>query len=491
VIHLKSRRSDRATLYEQLAERITRLIEGGTLRPGDRIPSVRKLSAQMSVSVTTVLEAYRLLEDRALIEARPQSGYYVRTRHVAPPEPAKTVSEQSPSDLAVTDLVMRTLEDGHRDDLVSLGAAIPSPEFLPTERLNRILARVVRQDPRCSQSYDTVAGYEPLRVQVARRLLEAGCSVTPDEIITTSGAQEAVHLCLRAVTQPGDTVIVESPTYYGLLEALESLHLKALEIATDPRDGICLEDLGDAVASGEVAACALVPSFGNPLGHCMPDDKKRELVRLLAEAEVPLVEDDVYGDLCYDARRPRAVKAFDETGNVLLCSSFSKTLAPGYRIGWAIPGRHTREVERLKFSSAVATATPTQMAVAAFLESGGFDRYLRRLRRTYQELVRRMTAAVAEHFPEGTRVPRPRGGHVLWIELPEGADSLKLHEDALAAGISIAPGPIFSACERYQNFIRLNCAVPWSPRVEEAVRVLGSLVWGTRQLLRVRRPETR
>jgi DNA-binding transcriptional MocR family regulator len=271
-------------------------------------------------------------------------------------------------------------------------------------------------------------------------------------------------------------VAIETPTYFGLLEALESLHLKALEIATHPRDGICLDELGEAIRNDNIAACVLVPTFGNPLGHCMPEPAKRRLVRLLAAAGIPLIEDDVYADLAFSGPRPPAAKAFDETGNVLLCSSFSKTLAPGYRIGWTAPGRYRREVERLKYSTSVATATPTQMAVASFLESGGFDRHLRRMRRTYRDLLGRMSAAVAEHFPEGTRLTRPEGGHVLWVEMPPGVDSLELHEAALDQGVSIAPGPLFSATQRYRNFLRLNCAVPWTDAVEGAVRRLGKLV---------------
>jgi DNA-binding transcriptional MocR family regulator len=467
--------TDAGTLYERVAERIQTLIQSGTLQPGERVPSVRKLSAQFAVSVSTVLEAYRLLEDRALIEARPQSGHFVR-RSRTPPAPLKTTSGSDPAELELKDLVVRFVTDAGRPDLVPLGAAVASPAFLPTERLNRILAREVRRDPRCSQSYDLLAGHEELRVQIARRMLDAGCALSPDEVVTCCGAQEALQLCLRAVTRPGDTVAVESPTYYGLLEALESLHLRALEVGTDPHDGLCLDELRRALGRTPVAACVFTPTVGNPLGHSMPVEAKRELVALLAEADVPLIEDDVFGDLWFGAQRPEAAKAFDSTGQVLFCSSFSKTLAPGYRIGWTAPGRYRSAVQRVKFCSSVATATPTQMAIASYLKGSGFDRHLRRLRRTYRDLVQRMTAAVAEYFPEGTRISRPRGGHVLWVELPEGADGTRLHRAALGSGISIAPGSMFSATQRYRNFVRLNCAVVWSPRVVEALRTLGALV---------------
>lgn len=462
-------------LYRQVAGRIESMIQGGTFAVGERIPSVRQLSRQLDVSVTTVVEAYRLLEDRRLIAARPQSGYYVRTPEPAAPEPARTKSTSTGAAPEVADLVLRFLRGSQSRGVLRLGAAVPHPSFLPVQRLNRLLVQSVRQEPWASQSYDAVAGLESLRVQVGRRALDAGVSLSPDEILTTSGAQAAVHLCLQAVTRPGDTVAVETPTYYGLLEALESLHLRAVEVATDPRTGVDLDELVRVFERERIGACVFSPSFGNPLGHNMPDAARRRLVEELNRRQIPLIEDDVYGELPFGPRRPRAVKSFDTEGLVLLCSSFSKSVAPGYRIGWTAPGRFRDRVEKLKFASSVATATPTQMALAAFLAEGGFDRTLRQLRREYRILVAQMSAAVARHFPEGTRVSRPEGGHVIWVEMPLPADSVRLHEEALAFGVSIAPGILFSSTRRYRNCLRINCAMPWNPELEAAIEKLGAL----------------
>jgi DNA-binding transcriptional MocR family regulator len=473
--------------YQQIADQIAGMIDGGTFKPGARVPSLRRLSRQMSVSLTTAMEAYRVLEDRGLIEARPQSGFYVKAPRPLPPPPAKTVSGQRAVDLTVNELfvtVMRKLGD---HAIVPLGAAGPHPGFLPTDALNRILAREARSHSDLSQSYDEGRGHPGLRTQIARRALEAGCALSADEIISTAGAQQAVYLSLAATTSPGDSVIVETPTYVGLLQVLEMLRLKALEVSTDPTNGICLDCLAEALEQPRVAACVLIPTFGNPLGHCMPEDLRERLVAMVASAGVPLIEDDIYGELHFDRSRPRALKAFDRTGNVLLCSSLSKTLAPGFRVGWVAAGRWAGEIERLKYIVSVACPSPTQMAAAVFLESGGFDRHLRRLRSTYRGLVTRMSAAVAEHFPEGTRISRPRGGHVLWVELPPEADSIRLFDRALQHGISLAPGPLFSACGDYRNFIRLNCSVPWSDTIEGAIRTLGSLV---EEQLSVRLDET-
>ncbi len=462
-------------LYRQVAQRIETMIQGGTFAVGDKIPSVRKLSVQLDVSVTTVVEAYRVLENLRLVEARPQSGYYVRTPEPAAPEPAMTSSTTGGAPPEIADLVLRFLRGAQKEGVLALGAAVPDPSFLPVQQLNRLLVQAVRQQPSASQSYDSVAGLEHLRVQIGRRALDAGCSLSPDDILTTSGAQAAVHLCLQAVAAPGDTVAVETPTYYGLLEALESLHLRAVEVATDPRTGVDIDELAHVFDREPVAACVFSPSFGNPLGHCRPDAARRRLVDELNSRQIPLIEDDVYGELPFGPRRPRAVKSFDTEGLVLLCSSFSKSVAPGYRIGWTAPGRYRDRVEKLKFASSVATATPTQMALAAFLAEGGFDRTLRQLRREYRDLVGRMSAAVARHFPEGTRLSRPTGGHVIWVEMPEPADSVLLHEEALRFGVSIAPGLLFSISRRYRNCLRLNCALPWDTTLERAIERLGQL----------------
>ncbi len=466
---------EREPLYRRVAARIEGLVAAGTLQPGDRIPSIRKLSTQLSVSVSTVLEAYRVLEDRGVVEARPQSGYYVRPRRQLPAEPRRTEGA-APTELAIGDLILRIVREANQPGIVPLGAATGSSRFFPATRLGRLVARVARENPDTAARYGPVSGADTFRKEIARRALEAGCSLAPTDVVATAGCQMALHLCLRAVTRPGDTVAIESPTYYGLLEAMELLQLKALEIATHPRDGICLSELEAALAGGHVRACALVPNFGNPLGHRMPDDAKRALADLLVRYDVPLIEDDINGDLSFEGTRPKAVKAFDTTGRVLWCSSFSKTLAPGLRVGWTAPGRYRQIVERLKFSSSVATATTQQLAIASFLASGGFDRHLRRLRRTYADLTRRFQDAITEHFPEGTRISRPQGGHVLWVELPPGADALDLHDAALAIGVSIAPGPIFSANRRYRQFLRLNCAVDWTDDVPIAIARLGELV---------------
>lgn len=467
--------ASRSRLYEQVAERLADAIAAGTLRPGDRLPSVRQLSLRERVSISTVLQAYLHLESLGLVETRPQSGHYVRRRERPRPEEPRvsrpTSTATPPSVGALVAHVYRAVRD---ERLVQLGAAVPAAELLPGPRLHRDLATLARQRPD-ALNYDMPPGCLELRRQVARRALEWGCSLSPDDFITTCGATEAVSLSLSAVARPGDTVAVESPAYYGTLQAMESLGLRALELPSHPRHGLELDALEAALERRRVAAVLVVPSFSNPLGACMPEENRARLVAMLARREIPLIEDDIYGDLHHGPERPRTCKSFDREGLVLLCGSVSKTLAPGFRVGWVAPGRFHARVELLKFAHTGATPTLPQLAVARFLASGGYDKHLRTLRRRLASQVERMTEALCEHFPEGTRVSRPAGGSLLWVELPPTVDALLLHARALEAGISIAPGPIFSAQPRYAHHIRLNCGQAWSPRVEAALSTLGSL----------------
>lgn len=462
-------------LYQRVADHITRLIDQGTLHAGERLPSIRKLSSQMDVSISTVLQAYMILEDKDWIEAKPQSGFYVRPARSLPPEPKTSSPSLVVTRVGVNELVAKVFQSAHDPETVQLALSAPSPDHLPVKRLNRLMAAATGRSGARALSYDFPPGYAPLRHEIAKRLMDSGCRLSEGEIVTTNGTMEALNLCLRAVAKAGDVIAIESPAFYGTLQIIESLGMRALEIPTDPRDGIILSALDSSMRRQRIKVCLFVTNFSNPLGSCMPDANKKELVELLARREIPLIEDDIYGDLYFGGARPRTAKAYDKKGLVLLCSSFSKTLAPGYRVGWTSPGRFRPQVESLKFTSSMATATAPQMAIADFLESGGYDRYLRKIRRILMTQVQQMSNAIGRYFPDGTKVTRPRGGYVLWVELPRSVDSIELHRRALEQKISIAPGPIFSPKQRYKNFIRLSCGLPWSEKVDRAVATLGEL----------------
>lgn len=463
-------------LYEQVADRLQTLIANGTLGPGDRLPSVRKLKQQLSVSLSTVLEAYRVLEDRGLITARPQSGYYVKqTALQRPGEPSLTEPFAQICEIDLS-LAFHLFNDIADPDVIQMGAAIPDPAHLPIAQLNRLMGKVLREHPQAVHAYNLPLGCSELRSELAKRMLDAGCSIHPDQMVITNGAMEAIYLSLQAVTQPGDTVAVDSPTYFAMLEAMKALHLKAFTLPTHPHDGISLSHLEAALQSGQIQACLLVSNFSNPLGSCLDDVAKKRLVALLNQYQTPLIEDDVYGELNFEGARPKAIKAFDTENRVLYCSSMSKTLSPGLRIGWCIGGQYHPRVTQTKAIMNQTTAIAPQLAVAAFLASGGYDRHLRHLRRVYQDQTNRMLQAICDYFPAETCVTQPTGGHVLWLEMPNGFDALKLYECALRRGIRIVPGPIFSASGKsYRRCFRLNTALLWSEKIDKAMQVLGLL----------------
>ncbi len=463
--------------YQLVADRLTGLIEEGVFGPGAAAPSVRKLSRQWKVSITTILKAYYLLEARGLLVPRPRSGFYVSNRlPSAPPEPALSNPEPDPSTVGMRELItMIVLRDTLNPQLTQLGAAHPAAELTATRQLNRHMASAARRMGDRAGLYMTPPGNRPLRQQIVRHAVDAGCSLAADDIIITSGCGEAVSSCLQAVCRPGDTVAVESPICFDVFQYLENLGLKALEIPTHPRDGISLEALRFALENNSVQACIVISNFNNPLGSCIPDEHKQALVSLMADFDIPLIENDIFGDMHFSVKRPLSAKAFDTKGLVLWCASFSKTLSPGLRVGWAAPGRYRSTVAWLKYSTSLATGTLPQVAVAAFMAEGGYRQHLRRIRRIYQQRVADLRRCVIRFFPADIRVTDPSGGYLLWIELPQRIDALALYRSALKEDIAITPGHLFSTGDRYGNFIRLNAA-NWSDEATPAIERLGRVI---------------
>ena len=464
--------------YETLAAHIEDSIRSGVLRSGDRLPSVRTAARNGGISPSTVFGAYYLLEARGLVRARAKSGYYVSASPRRFPPEARTVTpaEEESVDVAVTERVFHILEQTARRKAVPFGSAFASPLLFPLPRLGRYLAAAARSLDPWSTVDDLTPGNEALRRQIALRYLGNGMRVPIEEIVITNGALEALNLCLSAVARVGDSIIVESPTFYAALQSLERLGMRAIEVPTHQREGIDLNALESAIKRHKPKACWLMTTFQNPMGSTQPEPKKSALVKLLTRYDVPLIEDDVYAELYFGAKPPLPAKAFDKAGLVLHCSSFSKCLAPGYRIGWTAAGRYARKVAHEKLSTTITSSTPTQIALANYLEHGGFDKHLRKLRQTLEKQQRLFAQAIGHYFPEGTRATRPAGGYFLWIELPVGADSLEIESRALKLGICVAPGPIFSARSRFHNFLRLNYGHAWNERGEWAIETLGGLI---------------
>ncbi|MGZ5038506.1 MAG: aminotransferase-like domain-containing protein [Usitatibacter sp.] len=463
--------------YQSLAKEFSKRIEEGTLLPGDRLPSVRKVSRGRRVSPATVLRAYRMLEDGGRIETRARSGHYVSAHWRAVSEkPQISLPRRAAIAVDVKDLVFELLETVQSRAFVSLGSAFPGPEHFPHAKLASALHASARKlDPRSIYDHLPLGNLE-LRRLISRRYMEWGCDVPMEEIVITSGALEALNLSVQAVTRPGDLVAIECPAFYVVLEAMERLGLKAVEVPTHPRDGMSVPALAEVLRRHSVKACWLMTSFQNPLGSSMPEDSKRALVKLLAARDIPLIEDDVYAELYFGKEQRKPAKAFDRGGRVLHCGSFSKCLAPGYRVGWVAPGRHARQVERAKMMTTIATSVPTQAAIVEFLKHGGYGHHLRRLRRALAANQERMLEAIGRHFPAGTRVTTPAGGYFLWVEMPANASAMEVHRLAFDRKITVAPGPLFSPQRKFENCLRLNHGLAWSPKIDAAIVTLGKIV---------------
>jgi DNA-binding transcriptional MocR family regulator len=465
--------------YEEVANLIIGLVDSGTLSRGSRAPSLRDISKQQRISLSTALQAYRLLEDRGVLEARPRSGHYVTSRtaiHLATPAISDPPGKATP--VAISATLSRLQQYSVDPRLVPLGGAIPNAELLAAGRLDRFLARAARTKGTTYNTYAVPKGDLQLRQEIARRALRWGAALSPEDIVITSGCMEAIALALGMVTRPGDTVAIESPTYFGLLSSLEVLGLKVFELPTDATDGIDLSALKRVLERRSVKACLFASSFNNPLGCTMPAAKKVKALALLAKHRVPLIEDDINGDIYFGSERSIPFMALDRNANtVIYCSSFSKTIAPGYRIGWMATKAQAHLQSALERKLAFTLSGPPllQVAFAEFLHSGGYDNHLRRIRRVFEATIGQMSRAVEQSFPEGTKVSRPAGGFVLWLELPKSVQTAALFDEALRNGICFVPGDVFSASRRYGHCLRLSCGHGWNDRIAKGVMKLGKL----------------
>lgn len=465
-------------LYQALAHELRQAMNDGRLPPGERLPSVREASRQRGLSVNTVLAAYRQLETHGLIEARPQSGYFVRSRLATPPAPrfhAEPGAAQ-PAETRVLNRITQVIAAQSNADNIDLSLACPKGgDFYPGERLSRLVADLARRRPGLLTDYSLPPGPLLLRREICRHAQELAMTLAPDDILLTNGCMEALQLALRAVTRPGDTIALESPTYFNLIPLAERLGLKTIEVPTHPASGLSLDALELLLSERRVQAIVAMPNVHNPLGTSMPIDAKRRLAALANEYRVPLIEDALYAELQYASPLQPAVKAFDRDGWVIVCASYTKTLAPGFRVGWMEGGRFRRELAELKFCSSVAQPALLGEALGVFLENGGYAQHLRRLRRTYAGQIDRLRGLLDTAFPPGTRATQPTGGFLVWVELPQGCDTNRLFDAALARRISITPGTLFSPSGRYAGHLRLSGCYPFTERHLHALMTLGEL----------------
>jgi DNA-binding transcriptional MocR family regulator len=471
---------DASHLYLQLASHYLGAIESGSLTPGDRMPSVRSLTRLHKVSLSTALQACHYLEDKGWLEARPRSGYFVRRprRISLQPSSEPELSVDAAQYLGIHERVSEFIARCELHPLrINLAQAFGSPDAYPGDALKNAATRALRNKPEVLISPVPSHGEPGFRSVLARRALGSGMRLTADDIVVTHGCTEAVNLALRAVTQPGDTVAVESPCYFGLLQIVQSLGLRSIEIPTSPQTGMSLEALELALQTQpSIRAVVVIPNFQNPLGSVMPDAHKERLVQLCAGHELALIEDDTYGALSNDEQPLRAVKSWDADGGVIHCASLHKTLAPGMRLGWVSGGRWHARIKMLKFAQSRPNDALAQLTASEFMASSAWDRHITRLRRLMRERREQVAESIAAHFPEGTRLSVPQGGMLLWVQMPPLRSPSAVFGTALSEGIRVAPGWIFSNSSRYDNYLRINCGIRFSAEVDDAINRLAAIV---------------
>ena len=459
--------------YRQLAELFKTQIQQNTWRAGEKLPSVRVTSRSHSVSTGTVLQAYQLLEAQGWVTAKPQSGYFV-TADLERLE--VSTSESHPLRVSVNDELYDFLKHQASPEAIKLGSAFPEPTLFPLAALNRNLASSGRKMGPDTLLDNLPPGSESLRRLIAQRYIQQGMSLTHDDIVITSGALEALNLSLQAVTQPGDIVVVESPTFYGALQAIERLGLKAIEVRVDAKKGHSLTQLESLFEQHDVKACWLMTNFHNPTGTSLSDEEKHRVVDLANQHDVYLIEDDVYAELYFGEKKPTSLKSFDTHERVLHCGSLSKSLCPGYRLGWVINKRFNEPIQKLQLMSTLSGSAPIQQGVAHYLQNDSYDNHLRKLRKTLQQRQQRFIALLEQHLPAKVDFYVPQGGYFLWLTLPKGTSSKALYHALLAEQVTIAHGKLFSLVAQLENCLRLNTSLAMDEHVEQAIRKLSDLL---------------
>jgi len=464
-------------LYQQVIEFVERQEKSGAIRAGDKLPSLRKLSRQFEISIPTVKQAYIELERQGTISARPQSGYYLKAKQARTLKPMRAKwACCEPVEISCRSLIEQVYDAVHLPDSVALGISNPVNAHPPDKALARLMRSVLSKNAEKAVSYGPANGDPKLRLNLAFRYQEQGVAINHDDIIITNGAQEALSIALQCVAERGDIIAVESPCFFGLIELIESLGMKALEVYTCTEDGVCVEELAKVIKQHPVKACLFSTAISNPLGSMMTDQQRQDMVNLLEKHDIPLIEDEVYSDLYFTENRPVPAQLYSEKGLVLTCSSFSKTAAPGYRVGWLLPGKFEEAAKRIKRAQSCSTPMLQQWTITDYLMSGEYDRHLQVLRKTLRYNCERMRALIAEHFPKEVCISQPLGGSVLWIRCRSHVNTSQFFSQAISKGVSFAPGEIFSPTGKYKNFMRISFGVQWCEKVDKAVAALGKLV---------------
>lgn len=461
--------------YEELANYWAEKISQGHLRAGDSLDSVRIAKDKHQVSASTVLAAYELLQAQGFVHARRGSGFYVN-EVVRTPVTYVNDTPELPQSVQKRDLIHSLLSAMKKPQIINLGAAVPDERILPRLMIQKAFQNAIANKGKELLSYEDGSGNHELRRLLAKRMALMNCPVAPDDIVITDGCQQALYLALKKLTQPGDSVAIESPAYYGLLQILDGLQLKAVEIPTHAREGISLDALKLAFEHWPIKACIVISIGSNPQGFITSEKHQRALVDLCEEHSVPLIEDDIYGDLHFSAQRPSVCRQFSD--KVIYCSSFSKALAAGLRVGWVASRQLAKEITSEKVTMHLASPGVTQTAVAYLLKEGKYEKHIRKQRLQIANAMRALLQSINTHFPEGIEYTHPVAGYVTWLKLPDTCQltGTELFHQAIKQNVSIVPGILFSSSNKYENYIRLSSSGYWDDKKENAVKVLSEII---------------
>ena len=465
-------------LYQQVVDFVKRQQQQGLLKAGDKLPSLRKLSRQLDISVPTVKQAYMELERQGVISARPQSGYYLKAQQARTLKPRPSLWQASaPAEIKCRSLIEQVYDAVHLPNSIPLGISNPVSAHPPDKALARLMRSVLSKVAEKAVSYGPANGDPQLRNQLAFRYQNLGIELAPNDIIITNGAQEALCIALQCVAKAGDIIAIESPCFFGIIELIESLDMRAIEVYTCTDDGVGFNELKKTIKQHNVKACLFSTAINNPLGSMMTDRQRQAMVELLENNNIPLIEDDVYSELYFTEQRPKPAQFYAQKGLVLTCSSFSKTAAPGYRVGWLVSEKYEEQAKRIKRAQTCSTPMLQQWTLTQYLLTGEYDRHLTLLRKKLRYNCERMRALIAEHFPTETCISKPQGGSVLWVRCRSQINTQIIFEQAIKQGFSFAPGNIFSLSGKYQNYMRISFGVQWQDNIEQAIAALGKLVY--------------
>jgi DNA-binding transcriptional MocR family regulator len=479
-------------LYVQLRDQLRALVHAGDLRPGDRIPASRELATMLGVHRTTVANAYAELESEGLIQGHVGRGTYIKgngngLKLTPPAPPVLNGSEGLRWELLFADErgeeALSRLTASAPENALSFVMARPAEEYFPVEELQTCVNAVLRREATDVLNLGPSDGYGPLKDALIEHLRSDGISTKDENLLITDGCQQSLDIISKAFVRPGDSVILENPTYPGAMAIFHGARARCLGVPMQTRPepgttlGLDLEALEATLAANRVKLIVLTPDFQNPTGTSMPLSSRRKVLELAGRHQVPVVEDHIYARLHAREERLPSLKHLDRANIVIHIDSFAKVAFPGLRVGWIVaPATAIERLRIVKQTTDLHTDQLAQATLAEFLRRGLFTKHLAKMRKVYASRLSALDEALRKHMPEGTRWTRPDGGMCLWLELPPGFDASELLIHAKERGVLFAPGRYFYVQNPLPNTLRLGYAGLDEKQIARGIATLSDLL---------------